>query len=66
VDASTARTWLVFFHVIGVLGFLAVDGVSIAVVLRLRSEPTEALFECWPSFRAAALARCMDSCCWRS
>lgn len=38
MDLSSVRPWLTLLHVLGAFGFLAVHGVSMAVVMRVRSE----------------------------
>ncbi len=38
MDLSTIRPWLTLLHILGAFGFLAIHGVSMAVVMRLRSE----------------------------
>jgi hypothetical protein len=38
MDAATLRTWLVFLHVVSVLGFIAVHGISAGVTFKVRGE----------------------------
>ena len=38
MDPATARIWLVFLHVVSVLGFIAVHGISAGVGFKLRGE----------------------------